>query len=98
MSFLTSLWLLLQKEQRSTSPFPVFLDIQPPGLGWKDSRLAEPNRQPGRPPRARIPDPLYTSLRINACRSAVFHGVDLGPWRRPGQARLRTEDQGLRTP
>src|SRR3981081_4383161 len=30
MSFLTSRWLLLQKEQRSTSPFPVFFDIQPP--------------------------------------------------------------------
>src|SRR3979490_2317453 len=30
MSFLTSRWLLLQNEQRSTSPFPVFFDIQPP--------------------------------------------------------------------
>src|ERR1700736_673953 len=30
MSFLTSRCLLLQKEQRSTSPFPVFFDIQPP--------------------------------------------------------------------
>src|SRR5437660_7904216 len=77
MSFLTSRWLLLQKEQRRTSPLPVFFDIQPPGWneGGLDSRPAGRNRQPNSARRPRNPPLFRSPTKINAGGGAIFQAT-----------------------
>src|SRR6266542_985249 len=76
MSFLTSLWLLLQKEQRRTSPLPPFFDIQPPG---RDKGFSARCRR-------RLDGSLFpfhdfstAPAKINVPAVSLFHATEVDP-------------------